>query len=153
MKEIIAACGTVIQVSDKDFDYLNQFKWHMTGRKRTLYAAKHKPNTRKDYIFMHHVILDLMGVVIPEGMETDHKDRNTTNNQRENLRVVTKSINMHNRGIYNNNTSGVKGVNWHKRINRWTAYYSKNKCRIHLGSFLTFEEAVAARRKAEEKYG
>jgi hypothetical protein len=44
----------------------------------------------------------------------DHKDRNIQNNSLDNLRVCTKSQNLANAKRYKNNTSGFKGVSWHK---------------------------------------
>lgn len=50
------------------------------------------------------------------------------------------------------NTSGIKGVAFHKSTNKWIAYiFLKNK-QIYLGLFTTIEEAANARKKAEEKY-
>ncbi len=50
------------------------------------------------------------------------------------------------------NTSGVKGVCWHKREQKWTAYIMLRQKRIYLGAFTTLEEAAVARKRAEEKY-
>ena len=49
----------------------------------------------------------------------DHKDRNTLNNRKDNLRRATKSQNAQNQSLPINNTSGVIGVCWHKRKCQW----------------------------------
>lgn len=51
-----------------------------------------------------------------------------------------------------NNTSGVTGVSKNANKKRWRAYITINKKRIHLGTFDLFEDAVNARKEAEEKY-
>lgn len=45
----------------------------------------------------------------------DHRDRNPLNNTKANLRVCTHMQNMWNRKTPSNNTTGVKGVSFHKR--------------------------------------
>ena len=50
------------------------------------------------------------------------------------------------------NTSGVKGVHWRKDTNKWTATIWVNKKCISLGCFDSFNDAVIARKKAEEEY-
>lgn len=51
-----------------------------------------------------------------------------------------------------NNTSGVKGVTWDKETHKWYAYISVHRKRISLGRFKDFEEAVKARKAAENEY-
>jgi hypothetical protein len=51
-----------------------------------------------------------------------------------------------------NNTSGVKGVSWNKEKNAWDAYINIHGRRIRLGRYANFEDAVKARKRAEEEY-
>ena len=50
------------------------------------------------------------------------------------------------------NTSGVTGVNWHKRDSIWESHIRYKDKMIYLGRFNDFNEAVKARKEAEEKY-
>ena len=81
----------------------------------------------------------------------DHKNLNKADNKWENLREATRSQNKINGILYRNNTSGSKGVHWYAKKNKWTAHISKDGKKIHLGSFLTREEAAAAYARAAEK--
>lgn len=49
-----------------------------------------------------------------------------------------------------NNTSGHTGV--YKKRSKWIAYITVARKRYYLGSYEDFDEAVAARRKAEEEW-
>lgn len=51
-----------------------------------------------------------------------------------------------------NNTSGVKGVSWNKEKEAWDAYINIHGKRIRLGRYSKFEDAVKARKRAEEEY-
>ena len=50
-----------------------------------------------------------------------------------------------------NNTSGVEGVYWSSDTKRWKANILLNGRRLHLGCFKEKEDAIATRKKAEEK--
>ena len=82
----------------------------------------------------------------------DHIDRNELNNRRYNLRICTHKENCQNRGMYSNNTSGVKGVYWAKLIQKWTARIQIDGKNTNLGSFSKKEDAIIARLKAELQY-
>lgn len=51
----------------------------------------------------------------------DHINGNPSDNRFCNLREATRSQNMHNQGVCSNNTSGYKGVCWHKSNQKWEA--------------------------------
>jgi hypothetical protein len=50
------------------------------------------------------------------------------------------------------NTSGYKGVSWHKLHNKWIAQISVDNKSIHLGYFNDPEQAYAAYRNASLTY-
>ena len=66
--------------------------------------------------------------------------------------VEDYSIQNINRRTPKNNTSGVKGVSWYPKYNKWIARINVNKKRISLGYFENFDDAVKARKEAELKY-
>jgi hypothetical protein len=76
--------------------------------------------------------------------QLDHINLDKDDNRIANLRAATPSQNMCNRPIFKNNTSGAKGVYYHKRDGRWYASIRVNNKSIHLGSFLTRTAAAAA---------
>ena len=84
----------------------------------------------------------------PDG-DIDHKNLRRDDNRFENLRPATRPQNNINAVIHSNNSSGFKGVGWHKQIGRWRAYLTVNKRQRSLGLFDTKEEAAAARDRAE----
>jgi hypothetical protein len=71
----------------------------------------------------------------------DHIDGNPLNNAFANLREATQEQNLHNLKKSIKNTSGYKGVHFHKSTNKWRAVVTvKNKPK-HLGLYATPEEA------------
>ncbi len=69
-----------------------------------------------------------------------------------NCRWATKHQQGANQRINSRNTSGYKGVHFAKHTNKWLAQITLNTKRIHLGVFVNKEEAVEARKQAEQKY-
>ena len=85
----------------------------------------------------------------------DHIEHGTNtfiDNRSSNLRSVTRSQNQMNRSNQSNSASGITGVRWRADKKRYMAYICYKKKHIHLGSFKKKEDAISARRKAEEKY-
>ena len=71
----------------------------------------------------------------------DHIDENKVNNNVKNLRWATRKDNGYNRGKNINNTTGFKGVNYHKPSNKYRAVININGNNKHLGYYETAEEA------------
>lgn len=87
-------------------------------------------------------------------MVIDHINGDTLDNRRSNLRECTNTENCRNRADNYNNKSGYKGVFWytHCKTPKWVANITVDRKKIHLGYFENIEDAIEARRKAEEKY-
>ena|ERR1700752_4320654 len=84
----------------------------------------------------------------------DHIDRDRSNDRWANLRVCTRSQNQSNRPKQVNNTSGFKGVLWHKQNKKWWARIRYCRKVKSLGLFNSPEEAAAAYvRAAKELHG
>ena len=66
---------------------------------------------------------------------TDHINGIKNDNRWCNLREATKQENRHNTGVQKNNTSGFKGVSWHKHAKKWRARARFNKKEIHIGYY------------------
>lgn len=75
----------------------------------------------------------------------DHKDGNKLNNNKSNLRWATYQENSQNRNKSSNNTSGVKGISYHKRDNKYQAYITVDGIRTYLGYFDNIDDAKQAR--------
>lgn len=83
--------------------------------------------------------------------EVDHIDGNRTNNRWSNLRLATRSQNMGNTPKYRNNTSGHKGVFWHKKACKWMVQIQVQGKLKYLGLFVSFEEACQVQEAAAKK--
>ena len=98
---------------------------------------------------LHRIIMNP-----PANMQIDHKNKNTLDDRRSNLRICTNSENLMNRGKTRANTTGFKGVNCQKkRKNRnYRARITANKKTYYLGNFEKPDEAGAAYQKAARIY-
>ena len=84
----------------------------------------------------------------------DHIDNNPSNNNVKNLRWATPKDNSCNRDKTKTNTSGFKGVTYHKPLKKYKAAININGKLKYLGVFETAEEASKAyEEKAKEIHG
>ena len=66
---------------------------------------------------VHRIIYELLSCEsIGKGLEIDHQDRCRSNNRFENLALVSKTVNLQNKSMYANNTSGTTGVRFAEKI-------------------------------------
>jgi hypothetical protein len=79
----------------------------------------------------------------PDG-EIDHINRNPSDNRLVNLRVVTRTVNLHNCGTRCDNKSGLTGVSWSRNRRKWVAQIQVNGATKYLGRFVTAEAARSA---------
>lgn len=100
----------------------------------------------------HRVVWALVHDEWPGGF-IDHIDGNPANNQPSNLRVVTNQENMRNASKRKDNTSGVPGVCWDQRRNKWYARIGNGTGAKFLGYFEKIEDAREARESAKIALG
>lgn len=81
---------------------------------------------------------------IPDGYQIDHICHTPGCVRPEHLRLATNKQNLENRGLFRNNTSGVRGVSWSKARNGWHARVCHNGKFIQCGLFNNLAEAEAA---------
>ena len=88
---------------------------------------------------VHRLIFIMFNGYLPKFI--DHIDGNPANNRIENLRPATMRENLCNTRMRINNTSGVKGVSWHKPTNKWQVKLHIDGKATHIGLYDTVEQA------------
>lgn len=143
MKLIKLTRGYFSQVDDKDYEYINKWKWHYNSG----YAQRKEKDENGKWciIYMHRIINNT-----PKGFDTDHKDKNKLNNQSENLRTSTRQENSRNRDFNSNNKLGIKGVI--KVKDAYEVGITVDGKRIYLGYFKDIEKAKEAYINGSRKY-
>jgi hypothetical protein len=142
-------------VSPEDFEWAMQFKWQAQKSEKTngvlWYARRRSVGPNRMSFLMHREIARRAG--LPDSPDYDHKDRNSLNNTRENLRPCTRSQSNANRCKFSGKTtSKLKGAYWHKVMGKWASGIKMNGKRIPLGYFDTDVEAHEAYMAASRKY-
>lgn len=84
--------------------------------------------------------------------QIDHINRIPADNRWSNLRECTNIQNHGNKKMYNNNTSGYKGVYKNANGDKWCAFIGVGGRKKHLGTFKKIHEAALAYNNAAIKY-
>jgi len=95
----------------------------------------------------HRVIWLLEYGVIPDVV--DHINGDYKDNRISNLRSVDAVLNGRNCKRSRANSSGVTGVSWCKRDQKWQARVQTHKGQKFLGRFTRIDDAIAVRKAAE----
>lgn len=97
---------------------------------------------------LHRIIWLYMTGEWPD--QVDHIDGNRSNNSWDNLRSVTIAENNRNAKIRKDNKSGVCGVYFKKRLNKWISSISIDGKTKHIGCYDSLEEAEESRIKNQK---
>lgn len=146
MREIPLTQGKVALVDDEDYERVMQFKWHAVRGRNSWYARRSirtAPKTKQKTLWMHRLLVDAA-----KGDFVDHSDGDGLKNTRQNVRKCTRAQNARNQRTAKHNTSGFKGVSFHKLKRVWQANIRVDSRLIYLGSFKSAEEAAKAYDKA-----
>lgn len=100
----------------------------------------------------HRVIWAMHSGAWPKD-QIDHINGERSDNSIANLREVSHGENARNMKLPCNNTSGVIGVFWNGKHQRWTSVITINNETKYLGEHSNKADAIAARSAAEKKYG
>lgn len=140
-------------IDKDDYEKCKVLRWRASSRKRengkvSTYIVTGSP-MKKNMISLHQFIMGSQ-----EGEVVDHKDGDTLNNRKVNLRVCSQQNNIWNRtDMLTTNTSGILGVYKDNRKGRkanWIAEIKYNNIKIYLGAYIKLEDAIYCRYYAEK---
>lgn len=143
-KQICLSLGKVAIVDESDFAFLSQWKWCAhRGENGLWYAVRYDHGP----ILMHRVLL---GLERGSGKEVDHRNHDTLDNRRSNIRICTRTQNQQNRSGWirkdSKKPSRFKGVFWDQRRGQWNTQIRVNKRKIQKG----FNDEAAAAHHYDE---
>jgi hypothetical protein len=152
-RKIALTQDKVVIVDESDYDWLNQWSWmakidDSTGSFYAVRSPYDGQGNKLPEIRMHRLIL---GLGPRDGRKGDHKNHNTLDCRRSNLRIADNFQSTRNRRTFRNNTSGYKGVQWRKDRRKWVCVIGFDG-KFERRSFATKEEAHVYRVEVVKKY-
>lgn len=145
--------GQYSRIDSDDAEKFGSLSWNALWNPKTdsFYAVGNKLRDeagKRGVRLLHREVMSAQ-----TGILIDHRDGDTLNNCKYNLRIATRSENARNRVVLcRSNTSGFKGVRWHATSHKWEARISISGKSIYLGLHDTAEAASDAYRNAATKY-
>lgn len=148
--------GQFAIVDADDYDWLSKHKWHAGWNTHTQsYYAKRSQYMGtvdgKRIIKTFRMHREILGLKVGDPWVDHREPSETLDNRKDNLRKASAGQNKSNSRIHSNNTSGYKGVSWHKRIKKYGVNIMVNGKSRHLGYFDDPSEGHAVRCKAAEE--
>ena len=140
MKCIELTKGYFCKVDDEDYEMLSTFSWYASVHKTNVYAVRTIPFSNSKKISMHRQLKN----VYDSKIKVDHKNRDSLDNQKDNIRICSQGQNTKNRSKYGK--TPAKGVCL--GTYKFEANITNNGKRKFLGSFPTLKEASDAYDKA-----
>ena len=142
------------QVDNEDYDWANQWGWHLKKGRHTYYAVRNikLDSGKSTSISLHREIMRRYGK-LNESKFIDHVDGNGLNCLKENLRSCTNDENVRNRTANHGSTSKYKGVSrrvFNKKCVRYIVMLKQKHiacCEIEIDAALKYNEA------ARKEYG
>jgi len=128
---------------DKDNFYLiKDYYWSVDTHGYVKTVSKNKK------IYLHRII---MGCAQNDGKIVDHINGQRNDCRKTNLRFVDYHQNRMNQSIRSDNKTGVTGVYFNSKSNKWESYITINNKKINLGKYKLKNDAIQVRKDAEEK--
>jgi hypothetical protein len=138
-------------VDTDNFAWLSKWHWQAwwCTATKSFYAIRTQKleSGKRVRVAMHREILGSK-----EGDKGDHKNHDTLDNRRKNLRSCTHSQNCCNRRLRSDNTSGYRGVSRRRYNGKWKSCITVNGRMTMLGQFIDPKKAAIAYNEAAKRY-
>jgi hypothetical protein len=134
-------------ISIEDLPLVDSFPnmWTVRGSYPRLYARVNDYSLGRDNPLQFMLHRQIMGN--PTEGVVDHINRNTLDNRRCNLRVISVKENLQNKSVTHNSMSGMNGVQWNNQRQRWMVCVQVNNKPTRFGQFVNL---IDAKRKCNE---
>ena len=134
-------------IDNEDVEKVKKFKWTLLKSSGSGIKSFYAIQSIKSGQLLHRYLLDAQ-----PGSIVDHKNGVTLDMRKQNLFEGDSASN--NRGVKRiNSVSGVAGVTWDKKSNKWKVQITVDKKQKYLGTYVNLEDAIKARKDAEKEYG
>ena len=122
----------------EDYDKIKNYYWRVSSNEYIVSGKK----------LIHRIIMNC-----PKDKVVDHINAQYKNdNRKSNLQICSTQQNISKKSKMKINTSGIIGVSWSNKYNKWlTRLYKYKKC-VYLKYFDNKEDAIIARLNAEKIY-
>jgi len=129
-------------IDAEDVEHVKDLHWHLKS-----FCVQAYDKTEGKLVTLSRYLMSP-----PEGSRIAYLNHDFLDNRKGNLRIcTTQQIGIHRR-VGSNNSSGVKGVSWNKKRQKWYVCLVKNGKHYWGGAYQKLDDAIAARRELEKEH-
>ena len=125
-----------VKIDEEDIPLLSQYRWYIGRRRNNLYCIG-TITSREDKQYLHRFL-------VQDAKQVDHRNGDTLDNRRNNLRGCTNSLNSMNKTKQANNKSGYKNIIKETDRNKYRVQITYGD-KVFDKRFDTLEQAITAR--------
>jgi hypothetical protein len=133
--------GKKVLIDSEDIEEVSKYIWRISPDSYVHSSLRVEGQPKRLDMRLHRLVMNA-----PKGVEVDHINGDKLDNRKSNLRLCNRWQNKANTRIISTNTTGYKGVSWHK--DKWQASIRVSGKLIYLGRYATKEEAAKVYNKA-----
>lgn len=132
VKKVFLTQDKFALVDLRDYPRIMKYKW--CASKRTTKRGKSENWYAIGWVDGKSISMHQFLLGKKEGLEIDHKNRNSLDNTRKNLRFATHQQNIQNSKVIGK-YSKYKGISFHKENKKWESHIQYNGIGYYLGQF------------------
>lgn len=145
--DVLTDKGNHFFIDKEDKEKVDMYYWEFNSQGHVV----HRLHPSGKFLLLHRIIMGAKdGEIVDHKTHPDYPNP-IVDNRKSNLRITTPLNNSRNKCKTKANTSGVTGVSWCKRSQKWCAQIGVNRKTIHLGYFDNLEDAAPSKKRSGRK--
>ena len=135
-----------------DLDIIEKYTWNVSSDGYVKITSRNYDEELHFHKYVFNKLINKLPNIIKDKIKNltiDHINRNKLDNRKINLRLATQKEQMWNQNLYKSNNSGIKGIYYNEKRNKWIVNYRDINGKCYRTYCKTKKDAINERKKKE----